>query len=264
MNIVLRELRSIWKSQVAWSVGMIFMVFAGMQKYAGFQESGEQALKLLDSLPGFIKKIIGLGELDLTLASGYYVIFFLYFALMCGIHAIMQGAVVISKEERDKTADFLLVKPVRRSHVVAAKIMASLVSIGLLTLVTWIASLLIVPLFNPGKSIAGLINTLMPGLFCIQLIFLSLGLLLGAVLRSTHRATAVATAIFMGTFLLSVAVDLVHQIAFLKYFTPFKYFDARVIYQKGHSPFFFVLTALIVAGAVSGTFLIYQKKDIHS
>ena len=264
MNIILRELRSIWKAQLAWSIGIVFMVMVGMQKYAGFQKSGEQALKLLDSLPGFIKKIIGLGDLDLTLVSGYYVVFFLYFALLCGIHAVMQGAVVISKEERDKTADFLLVKPVTRRHVVASKIIASLISVVLLTIVTWLSSLIIVEQFNTGKSIAGLISRLMVGLFGIQVLFLSLGLFLGAALRSTRKATGAATALFMGTFLLSVALDLVRQIGFLKYLTPFKYFDARQIYMHGHSALPFILTALIVTAAITATFIIYEKRDIHA
>ncbi len=264
MNIILRELRSIWKAQLAWSAGIVFMVFVGMQKYAGFARSGEQALKLLDNLPNFVKKLLGLGELDLTMASGYYVLFFLYFALLCGIHAIMQGAVVISKEERDKTADFLLVKPVRRSRVITAKLIASLISVGSITLVTFVSSLLIVGRVNTGPSIAGLISRLMVGLFFMQVLFLSVGMFLGVVVRTTRKATGIATALFMGTFLLSVAIDLVHQIAFLRFLTPFKYFDAKAIYMKGYSPLSFVLSGLIIIACIAATYLIYQGKDIHA
>jgi beta-exotoxin I transport system permease protein len=263
MNMILRELKSIRRSLIIWCAGMVFLVYVGMMKYAGFRDSGQAAMKLMNNMPVFLKKVMGLDKLNLTLASGYYVLFFLYFGLLCGIHAIMQGAVVISKEERDKTADFLLSKPVKRSQVITAKLIASLISILILNATTWISSVLIVGQFNSGKSINGLIKELMIALFLLQLLFLAMGLLIGVVAGSTKRATGISSGILLGTFIISVIVDMFEKIGFLKYITPFKYFDAKEIYLNGFNSLYIIITVVFVLISILLTYGIFEKRDIH-
>ncbi len=263
MNIILRELKSIRRSLIIWSSSIVFLIYVGMVKYDGFSKAGESANEMMASLPPAMKAMFGLGDLDLAVASGYYVIFLMYFALICGIHAIMQGAIVLSKEERDKTADFLMVKPVKRHHVISMKIIASLISLVILNAVTWIASVLVVDIFNEGPPINDLIAKLMVGLFILQLFYFSIGLLLGVVLRNTKKATGAATGFILGTFVLSAAIDMYSEIDYLKYFTPFKYFDGKLIYLEGLNPFNIGLSFAIIAVAVGISYFMFQKKDLH-
>jgi ABC-2 type transport system permease protein len=234
-----------------------------MVKYDGFSAAGESASEMMDSLPPAMKAIFGIGDLDLALVSGYYIVFLMYFVLLCGIHAIMQGSVVVSKEERDKTADFLLVKPVKRTQVMTAKIIASLISMVVLNAVTWITSILIVDIYNSGPSINDLIRELMIGLFIIQLIFFSIGLLIGVIMRTTKQATSISTAFLLSTFILSAAIDMYNKIDFLKFLTPFKYFDGKKIYIEGLNSTSIVLSLLIVCLAIASSYIIYKKKDLH-
>jgi len=263
MNIVLRELRSIRRSLIIWSSSIVFLIYVGMVKYDGFSKAGESANEMMDSLPAAMKAMFGIGDLDLALASGYYVVFFMYFVLLCGVHAIMQGSVVVSKEERDKTADFLLVKPIKRSQVITSKIIASLISMVVLNAVTWISSVLIVDIYNKGVSINDLIGTMMIGLFIIQLIFFSVGLLLGVVMRTTKKATGVSTAILLGTYILSAVIDMYNKIDFLKFLTPFKYFDGKKIYLEGLETSSVLLSIIIIIVAITSSYIIYKKKDLH-
>ena len=62
--------------------------------------------------------LLGFSDLDLSKVSGYYGMLFIYLLLMATIHAAMLGATIIAKEERDKTSEFLFVKPVSRSKVI--------------------------------------------------------------------------------------------------------------------------------------------------
>lgn len=263
MNMVLRELKSIRRSLIIWSVSMLFLIYVGMVKYSGFQGAGESIEDMMNGLPDAMKAVFGIGSLDLTKASGYYVVFFLYFALLLGVHAIMQGAVVLSKEERDKTADFLMVKPIKRHQVITAKIIASGISIVVLNAVTWIASIFIVASFNTGPSINGLIKDLMIALFMMQLIYFSVGLFVGAVSRSTKKATGISTGILLGTFIMSVIVDMYSKVDFLEYFTPFKYYDGKEIFLHGFDGVYILLSIVIICAAIVGTYKWYQKKDLH-
>ncbi len=263
MNIILRELKSIRRSLIIWSSGIVFLIYVGMIKYDGFSKAGESANEMMASLPPAMKAMFGLGDLDLAVASGYYVIFLMYFTLICGIHAIMQGAIVLSKEERDKTADFLMVKPVKRHHVISMKIIASLISLVILNAVTWIASVLVVDIFNEGPPINDLIATLMVGLFILQLFYFSIGLLFGVVLKNTKKATGAATGFILSTFVLSAAIDMYSEIDYLKYLTPFKYFDGKLIYLEGLNRFNIGLSFAIIAVAVGISYFMFQKRDLH-
>lgn len=263
MNIIMRELKSIRKSMIVWSVGMIFLIYVGMVKYAGFKDAGESVEDLMASLPEAMKAVFGVGSLDLSSISGYYIVFFLYFALLCGVHAIMQGAVVLSKEERDKTADFLMVKPIKRHQVVTSKIIASVSSIILLNVVTWLGSIFFVNIHNDGDSINGLIMKLMIALFVVQMVFFSLGLLVGALAPSTKKATGISTGILLGSFILSVAIDMYSKLDFLQYITPFKFFDGKDIFRNGIDLFFVIYSIVIIGLAIGATYKIYQQKDLH-
>jgi len=263
MNIILRELKSIRRSLIIWSSSIIFLIYVGMIKYEGYSKVGETANELFDTLPIAVKAVLGIGNMDLALASGYYVVFFLYFSVIGGIHAIMQGAIVLSKEERDKTADFLMVKPVKRSYVIHMKIIASLISIAIINVVTWIGSIVVVDIFNKGPSINNLISKLMIGLLMIQLIYFSLGLLFSVLMKSTKKAASVSSGFLLSTFLLSIIIDINHNLESIKYLTPFKYFDGKRIYFEGLSDFSFLLAFLVIIIAFAISYYIYDRKDLH-
>ncbi len=261
MNMILRELKAVRKSLIVWSVGIMFLIYTGMIKYEGFADTGQSMNDMIDSLPEVLKSTLGIKGLDLTSASGYYIMFFLYFALLCGIHAAMQGAVVISKEERDKTSDFLLVKPVKRHQVLTSKIIASIISVLIINIVTWISSIYIVAEFNTGDSINQLISELMIGLLFIQLLFLIIGLALGVFAKSTKKATGLATGVLLSTYVLSIAIEMYEDIEMLKYLTPFKYFDGNTISNTGINSTYVFLSLGIIIALASLTYKKYGKKE---
>ena len=110
MNIFIVEMKAHRKGLIIWAFGILFMVAAGMGKYVALSSSGQSMNDLFAQMPKSMQAIMGIGTFDLSKASGYYGMLFLYLVLMATVHAAMLGADIISKEERDKTAEFLLVK----------------------------------------------------------------------------------------------------------------------------------------------------------
>lgn len=264
MNIVLRELRANLKSLIIWSVCMVFLIFVGMAKYSGIEAAGQSANELFSQLPATVKSIFGINGLDLTSISGFYGVFYLYFILLAGIHAVMLGATIISKEERDKTADFLFVKPVTRSKVITAKLIAVLINLIIFNIVTLCTSIIAVAQFNKGASINGQIINLMIALFILQVIFASLGAGISVITRNTKKAVSLATTVFLITFILSVIIDIYNKVDFLKYFTPFKYFKTVQVMREGYfDPFFLCLSAVIIIACTAVAYIKFEKRNIH-
>lgn len=264
MNIVLRELRANLKALIIWSCSMVFLIYAGMVKYSGFAAAGQDVNQLMSQIPEAVRRILGMNGLDLTTASGFYAVFYVYFMLLVGVHAVMLGAVIISKEERDKTADFLFVKPIHRSKVITAKLAAALINIIVLNLVAWVSSILFVDMYNKGEPINDQIARLMLALFIIQVIFLAVGAGIAAFARNTKKATSIATAVLLAAFTLSIAMDLSNKIDFLRFLTPFKYFGTTQIVKEGTIDIMYLLlSAVIIIACTIATYMVYKKRDIH-
>lgn len=242
---------------------MIFLIYAGMLKYTGFAGAGQEITQLFDQLPSSVKAILSLGELDVTTIAGYYAVFYLYFMLLAGIHAIMLGAVIVAKEERDKTGDFLFSRPVKRTQIITSKLVAVLINITILNMITLFASLIFVNLFNEGTPITGIIMRLMAALFILQLLFAAIGAGIASISQNIKKATSVSAAILLTTFLISVAIDLYDKIVFLKFLSPFQYFPAAEIITTGiYAPIYLILSFLLITTFILITYLFMEKRDI--
>lgn len=264
MNIVLRELRANLKALIIWSLSMVFLIYAGLVKYSAFSGAGQDINQLMSQIPEAMRRILGMNGLDLTTVSGFYAIFYVYFMLLVGVHAVMLGAVIISKEERDKTADFLFVKPIPRSRVITSKLVAAFINVVVLNIVTWVSSIFIVAKYNKGEPINDQIARLMLALFIMQIIFLAVGAGIGAFARNTKKSTSIATAVLLAAFTLSIAMDLTDKIDFLRFLTPFKYFSTTQIVREGSFDLIYMLlSVVIIAGCTAATYAIYKKRDIH-
>ena len=264
MNIFVREMKVHAKSLILWSLGALIMVVAGMSKYGGSVAADQSMNDLVAQMPESLRNIMGVGTFDLSKASGYYGVLFLYLVLMLTIHSAMMGSNIISKEERDKTSEFIFVKPVSRDRIISSKLAAALVNILILNLVTLISSIIIVGYYNAGEDLTSDILKLMIGMFILQVIFLFIGTAISALSRKPKSSTSIATGILLFMFMLSMAIDIQGKLEPLKYFTPFKYFEAKNLMFGGEfQPTFVVLSILIIGICGFVTYIFYRKRDLN-
>jgi ABC-2 type transport system permease protein len=264
MNVFFRELKSHRKSILFWCLGMVFLVYSGMVKYANLKSTGQSIEGLMDQFPKAVKVIFGINGFDLSTVSGYFGVLFLYIALAATLHALLLGTEIISKEERDKTTEFLFVKPLSRLKVLLQKLWAALVCVTIVNLVTTVTSIYMVDYFNSGTSVTGIIIALMVGLYCLQLIFLSTGMAVAASTSSAKKASSIATAILLSTFILPFLTTVNDRLNFLKILSPFEYFDAKTIIDSAKVNLaYVVLSSAIILILVSLFFVLYKKRDLR-
>lgn len=264
MNLFLREMRAHRRSLIIWSIGMVVLVAGGMGKYGTLSGGGQSLNALISIMPKSVQVIMGLGDFDLTKASGFYGVLYLYLAVMAAIHAAMVGAEIISKEERDKTAEFLMTKPISRARVVTFKLLAGLANVIVLNLVAFAGSVLIVGALATGEAVVGDISVLMVGLLILQLIFLVVGTASASLSRKPRASASIAAAVLLITFIISVAIDLSDKLDFLRFFSPFEYFQAKdLMYGGGLDAAYVALSVAIIAVLVVTTYVLYEKRDLR-
>jgi len=267
MNIFKRELKANLRSLLIWGVIVILFVWVGVSKFSAYYENPEM-LAILDSMPPALVAAFDFQAFNLTTVSGFFGLMFTYYALILGIAAAMWGSDIITKEERDKTVEFSLTLPVTRSRVVTAKALAALVNCVGLLLISWGISLASAQRYKPDGDFYGFLALCMLALFILELIFLAVGIFLGCAMKRYKRVSAVAVSLLMGTYFLSIISALNKNLDFLKYFSPFKYFDAVKLLNETRfdlkfDPIFLGLSLAIIVVCMAGAYLTYARRDLY-
>jgi ABC-2 type transport system permease protein len=263
MNIFRTELKANRKALIIWSVCIALLVLSGMGKYTAYASGGASS-EVFNKLPNTMKVLLGLNGFEVTKLSGFFAFLFPYIEITTAIHAVLLGSSIIAKEERDKTTEFLIVKPISRSAIMTPKLLAALFNVVIINLVSLLSSLVIVPTFDTGEDITGEILMLHLIMFLVQLLFLSLGALLASSMRKSKKSGAIAANIVVAGYIISKVTDLVESLKVLNIFSPFKYFSLqRAVNDNEISILITVLCLGVTAAFTVFTYYFYQRRDMN-
>jgi ABC-2 type transport system permease protein len=263
MNIFFRELRANLKSLLIWGVIVILFTVVGFSKFSAYYKNPEMSA-ILDDFPPAMVSAFNLKAFNLTTVTGFFGIMFAYYGLLLSISAAMWGSDIISKEERDKTVEFALTLPVTRQKLITAKIMTAMVNcIGLLLITSGIM-LVSAQKYQPDQEFYNFLSLGMLAIFIMQMIFLAVGIFLGCAMKQYRRAGSVAVSILLATYFISIISSLNKNLEFLKYFSPFKYFDPVALLHESKMNILFVgLSIGIIAVSLAGAYVSYSKRDLY-
>jgi len=263
MNIFLRELKANFKSLIIWSVISILFTIVGFAKFSAYY-GNPQLLVILNDIPPALLDALNLSAFNLTTITGFLGVMFTYFALIVSIAGAMWGSDIISKEERDKTVEFALTLPVTRSKLITGKTLAAVVNCILLLVVTWVSMILSAQQYQPDSEFYTFLAWLMVALLVMELTFLSIGIFLGSAMKRYRQAGSVAVSLLLATYILSIISQLNKNLEFLKYFSPFTYFNPAAILRDSTIDFKYVLlSAGIVLVCLVGAYIAYSKRDLY-
>jgi ABC-2 type transport system permease protein len=221
-------------------------------------------LAILDTFPPQVIEALDMNAFNLTTLVGFFGVMYLYFALILSIAAGMWGSDIITKEERDKTIEFALTLPVKRETLITAKIAAVVVNCILLALIATGTIVAVVQRYTPDAEFYRFMGLGMLAVFILQLIFMAIGVLLGCAMRRYKRANSTVVSLLLGTYILSVVTDLNKNLEFLKYFSPFKYFDPVLLLRESRFELpFILLSVAIIALCLVGAYLTYARRDLY-
>jgi ABC-2 type transport system permease protein len=263
MNIFIRELRANLKSLIIWGVIVILFTVVGFSKFSAYYNNPEMSAILNDFPPAMVEAL-DLNAFNLTTVTGFFGIMFAYYALLFSVAAAMWGSDIISKEERDKTVEFALTLPVTRQKLITAKIIAAAINCILLLLIALGIMLVMAQKYQPDREFYRFLSLGMPAILIMQMIFLAVGVFLGCVMKQYKRASSVAVSLLLGTYFLSILSSLNKNLDFVKYFTPFKYFDpAKLLHESKLDILFVGLSVGIIAVCLVGAYVSYAKRDLY-
>ena len=86
----------------------------------------------------------------------------------------------------------------------------------------------------------------------------------GCALKRHKRASSTAVSILLGTYFLSIVVDLNKDWESLKYLSPFKYFNpVELMSETSFDPLYIAIAIGIVVISMTGAYLTYARRDLY-
>ncbi len=261
MTLVKHELRQGKAAFLIWtaSIGALLAICVFL-----FPEMKGQMSSVSDMFAsmGSFTEAFGMDRLNFGTLIGFY-------AIECGNVLGLGGAFfaslcavgILSKEEKDKTAEFLLTHPVSRRRIITEKLIAVLIQITGMNLIIYaisVGSIAAVGEEIPWKEI----SLLHLGYYLLQLELAGICFGISAFLRRGSAGVGLGIAAMM--YFLNLIANIADVAEFLKYITPFGYCEGADIVSNGRLDGAMVAigAALGIGGIVIAS-LKYTKKDIH-
>lgn len=262
MNIFWHELSAYRKSIVIWACSMSLLAIVYIFLFKGLGSDIENFKMFLNNMPDVVKKSFNILVDSISTLEGFYSFIFSFVVLCGAIQAMNLGTAILSKEVREKTVDFLLTKPVSRLRILTFKLLAAFVVLVITNIIyqvlTTLVAVTVVDVFR--LKIFFMISLT---LFFVQLIFLAVGILISVIVGKVNSVISVSLSTVFGFYILGSLGSFLGEEK-VRYFSPFRYFDATYIIQHAAYETSFVIIGIsVMAATIISSYLIYSKKDMH-
>ena len=265
MNIYLHEFKTNTRSVITWSIAIFLLILVYMSLFSSFASDAETLNEMMAEFPEEFLAAFGMNGVDMSTVLGFFGIIILFCQLCVAIQAANYGFSLVTVEERELTADFLLTKPIGRRKILTNKLLAALSGLAITNIVIWISSLAFISIFRDGRPYeARTLVLLLLTIAFMQLFFLSVALVISLFKKRIRNVTPYSMGLVFGLYIISAFSGMLGD-AKLENITPFKHFEANYIVanEAFNLPLVFISVALIIISVV-GSYILYSRRNIHS
>lgn len=262
-TIYLYEFRARLKSVIIWSASVAALILFFFSIFPGFADQAAMVNEMMSKFPPAMIEAFGLNRMDLSTSLGFFSFLFIFVQLCLAIQAGNYGFGLVSVEEAELTADFLLSKPVSRVQILNAKLLAALTGLTITNAVVWAASFASFALFSAtSEHDSGLLLLVLVSVVLFQLFFLCVGLVISLLVKRVRSVTPYSLGLGFGGYVLSAFSGIFADVK-LEYLTPFKHLDPTYIVRSGgfDAPLV-LLNAAITLVALGLSYRLYVRRDI--
>ena len=262
-TIYQHEFRARLRSVIIWSLAVVALIIIYFGLYPVFADQAALMNEMLAKFPPEMRAAFGMNGIDLSSVLGFFSFLFLFVQLCLAIQAANYGFGLVSVEETELTADFLLSKPVGRRQVLTSKLLAALTGLTITNAVVWVSSFIAIALFGEGRAYeTGTLVLLLLSIVLFQLFFLSVGLVISLLVKRVRSVTPYAMGLGFGAYVLNAFGSVFGAVA-LEQITPFKQLNAAYIVQHGGYDLPLVLlNAAVSLVSLAASYWLYLRRDI--
>jgi len=263
MNIFKQEFNMRLRSVITWSAAQAAVIWLYVSMFTVVGQDAALMSQMMAKFPKELLTAFGMAGTDLSTVLGFFSFAFFFVQLLLAIQAANYGFGLVSVEEREWTADFLLTKPVTRTRILTSKFLAALAGLAITNAVVWISTFVFLNLYKGDRTFeVKPLLLLLASAIVFQLFFLCVGLLISLLVKRIRSVTPYAMGLAFGMYVLSVFGDMLGD-SVLEKLTPFKHFDPGYILQNAayDTPLVGISVAVIVV-SLAASYVLYNRRDI--
>lgn len=260
MTIYIKELKQSFKSLCIWTASIAFMMLVCILLFPEMKNEMESVTAVFANMGGFTAAF-GMDKLSFGELMGFY-------GIECGnimglgggFFAALAGISVLAKEEKERTAEFLLTHPVSRFSVITGKLLSVLTQVVILNLVAVSVSLISAAAIGESFEMNEFI-LLHTAYLIMQTEIACICFGISAFIKRGSIGTGLGLALAL--YFMNIVCNISEQAEFLRYITPYGYAEASNIISEGKLDMGLIAVGAVISvvGAVIG-YIRYLKKDI--
>lgn len=261
MTIVKHELKQgktsflIWMASIGFLLAICIFLFPEMKsQMTGINEAF--------SSMGSFTAAFGMDQLNFGSFPGFY-------AIECGnilglggaFYAALCAVDILSKEEKNRTAEFLLTNPVSRGQVVTQKLIAVFIQVTVMNIILYALVVCCIAAIGESQFI-GKVTLLHLAYYLLQIELAGICFGISAFMQKSNIGIGLGIAAFM--YFLNLIANIAEVVDFLKYITPFGYCEGSDIVTDGNLDGAKVAIGMFLCIiGIAAAYFKYTKKDIQ-
>jgi ABC-2 type transport system permease protein len=264
--LFLKEMRRNMSSLITWLIVITVLITVTMSVYRTFMENQSKITGMLSIIPKGALQFKGISNFnDLLSVLGFYAANNVIYMMVLGsIFSIVLSSNIVLKEEYDKTAEYLLTRPITRSEIFFSKLAVIGLNVFLLNFVTALAGFLCMELVKKGPFSITSFLILSFYTLLLNLLFGSIGLFMSTLIKRAKPVTTLAIGMVLIFYFIHTLSKITESISAIGYISPFRFVDMNVVnpaYRLDiwHLAYFIGISLLLTGLSCR----IYKRKDIY-
>jgi ABC-2 type transport system permease protein len=266
-NLFLMELRRNSLSLIVWVIVITILISVTMAVYPVFLANQSKILGMMSLIPKEALQFKGISSFDdmLSVLGFYSVNNIIYMMVLGSIYTIVLTSNILLKEEYNKTAEYLLTRPLTRSEIFVSKLSVVLINVLILNLVTALAGFISMELVKNGPFNVRAFLILSLFTLLLNILFGAIGLILSTVIKRAKPITTFSIGLVLILYFVYTISKITESASKIGYLSPFRFVNVdtadpayslnwwNMLYFTGIS---LLLTVL--------SYRLYKRKDIYT
>lgn len=263
MTVFKHEIKQGFKAFWIWTIAIVFMLVICVLIFPQMSSNMDGGTSEMFANMGSFSEAFGMDSINFGEIMGFY-------GIECGnilgigggFFSALIGITILSKEEKDRTAEFLLTHPISRTSILIQKLLSVLLRILVMNVIIVAASAISFAAIGENFAVKEFVLLHIAYLVMqFEIACICFGISAFVKGSSAGIGLGVATAFYF----MNIIANISDKAEFLHYLTPFSYAQASDIISTSEIDLkLIVLGAVYTIVGVAVGFIKYAKKDIAS
>jgi ABC-2 type transport system permease protein len=266
-NLFLKEMRKNALSLILWMIAITLLISVTMSVYRTFVENQSKVLGMMSLVPKSALQFKGISNFsDLLSVLGYYAANNIIYMMVLGsIFAIVLSSNILLKEEYNKTAEYLLTRPLTRREIFFSKLTVVFLQIFLLNLVTALTGFICIEIVKKAPYSIKAFLILSVYTLLLNLLFGAIGIFMSTLVKRPKPITTFSIGLVLVFYFIYTLSKITESVSKMGYLSPFKYVNVNALNPAYKLDLWHLLYFTGISLLLTGiSYRLYNRKDIYT